>query len=184
MQASREAFPMPRPDPPRQSPHGSVVLPLRGAPLWRPGTCLELAGRVYEAKSELHITVLSRAQLAALREAGIDDTLLNRLLSRFRFRFRYRRRLWLLARTGPEGEEGSLVQLLRQPEQALLRRGLEAATGVALGKPVPHLTLYTYRRPEGIGIPDRESFRRLRRLPLAPSTLADRSSLPLRPCPR
>lgn len=175
---------MPRPKPPIRSARGSVVLPILSAPTWSAELEPVVAGIRYQAKTELHITLLSRAQIEALAEAGLDGPKLDRWLARFRFRFRWTRRLWLIERRGEAGFERSIVQLIRQPDQTRLRRALRGASGLELGEPVPHVTLYTAGCPEGIGIPNREAFRRLRTAALSPAALADPPHPALKRCPR
>lgn len=162
---------------------GSIVLPLHAAPGWRAGSRLTIAGMPLEAKSELHVTLLSRAQLASLAAAGVDPIRLERGIERFRFRFRWTRRLWLIHRPGTQGGESSLIRLLHQPDQQRLRRWLRRISGVDLGDPVPHVTLYTLGCPEGIGIPDRDTFRRLRRVRLSAAAIANLSFETVDRCP-
>jgi hypothetical protein len=160
------------------------VLPILAAPTWSAELEPLVGGIRYRAKTELHITLLSRVQIEALAEAGLDARELDRWLARFRFRFRWTRRLWLIERGSEAGKERSIVQLIRQPDQSRLRRALKRASGVNLGEPVPHVTLYTAGCPEGIGIPNREAFRRLRTAALSLAALTDPTHPARKRCPR
>ncbi|MDW8478747.1 MAG: hypothetical protein RML12_01200 [Xanthomonadales bacterium] len=164
---------MPRPEPPRPSPRGSLILPLppRAFPLAPAGVVL--GGRHFAPKSELHLTLLAADQLAALAARGLDPAALAALLAPLRFRFRWTRRPLLIERRGAEGLEASVILPVRQPDQQRLRARLAARTGLALGSPFPHVTLYTHRCPEGIGVPSRAAL-----AALAPRPVPFRAILP------
>jgi hypothetical protein len=60
----------------------------------------------------------------------------------------------------------SIVERIEQPAQHGFRQLAGALLGETLPAPVPHVTLYTYGDPGGIGLPDEATFRerRIRRL--------------------
>lgn len=148
---------------PGWSDQNTLVLPVDDAP---PGAPLSLDGREFAPKGELHVTLVGRALGAELR-AVLGDRL------DIATRPAFEALDWSLQRTGrrvlvekpgrtDEGERGtvaSVIELVEMPALAFYYRWLGDLLGRELAVPPAHMTLYTHRKAEGIGIPSLRSLR-------------------------
>lgn len=141
----------------------TLVLPLDDAP---PGETLEFGGRRFDAKNELHVTLVGKQLGAELRHALGD-----RLDAATRPAFEALD--WWYARTGErrlierpdttdDGDRGtvaSVIELIELPALDWYYRWLGELLGRQLPVPPAHVTLYTHRKAKGIGIPTTQSLR-------------------------
>lgn len=148
---------------PGWSKDNTLVLALDDA---APDAPLDIDGRAFAPKEELHITLVGRELGAELR-----DVLGDRLESATRPAFEALD--WSHARTGrrllverpdttDEGGPGlvaSVIELVELPALDFYYRWLGELLGRQLAVPPPHITLYTHRKAKGIGIPTRQSLR-------------------------
>lgn len=149
---------------PGWSPRDSLILPLEDAP---PATPVDIDGRRFEAKHDLHVTVVGTALGAELRQAFGP-----RLDAATRPAFEALD--WQVERGGPRmlvekpvrAESGrttvaSIIELVELPAMVHFHRWLGELLGRQLAAPAPHITLYTHGLSKGIGIPSKGTLRRL-----------------------
>ena len=148
---------------PGWSNENTLVLPLDDAP---PGASLELGGREFAPKDELHVTLVGRELGAELRAV-----LGERLDAATRPAFEALD--WTLARSGrrlliekpgrtDDGQRGTVASVIEPVELPALEyfyRWLGELLGRELPLPPAHVTLYTHRKAKGIGIPSRRNLR-------------------------
>src|SRR5690606_12248896 len=141
-------------------PDGGLLLPLpleqflTGLP-----PSLAWQGPTLERKDECHVTVLNRACGNAARKA----------LGEARVRRLFDDQEWILRRTGNarllrkpgKPDAFSLIEDVHLPSLNRFREALSLAMREDLPAAPPHVTLYTARKPEGIGVPDHPSLARL-----------------------
>lgn len=141
----------------------TLVLPLDETPPAKP---LQLDGRAFAPKDELHVTLVGRALGAELQRA-----LGPRLEAATRPAFEALD--WSYARTGEQrlvekprtaddgarGTVASVVELVELPALAFYYRWLGELLGRELAVPPAHVTLYTHGKAAGIGIPTRRALR-------------------------
>ncbi|AXK73289.1 hypothetical protein DWG18_14045 [Lysobacter sp. TY2-98] len=141
----------------------TLLLPLADAP---PTKGFDFDGRHFDAKKELHVTLVGRALGAELRRAfgerldvatrpafealdwSCERTGQHRLIER--------------ADTGGDGERGtvaSVIELVHLPALDWYYRWLGDLVGRQLAVPPAHVTLYTHGKTRGIGIPTARSLR-------------------------
>lgn len=155
---------MPRPSAtltwPGFRPDGGLLLPLRveefltGLP-----PSLAWQGPTLERKDECHVTVLNRACGNAARDA-LGDAGVRRL---------FEDQGWILNRTGgarllrkPGTPDAfTLIEDVDLPALNAFREAMSRAMSAELPAVPPHVTLYTAGKPEGIGLPDRQTLARL-----------------------
>jgi hypothetical protein len=135
----------------------TLVLPLQEAP---PAGPVEIDGRRFEPKAELHVTLVGSALGRELRA-----TLGERLDAAVRPAFEALD--WSYARTrlgaliektgrrddGRRGPVASIIEFIELPAMPHLHRWLGELLGRELPVPPPHVTLYTHACGKGIGIP-------------------------------
>lgn len=148
---------------PGWSDDGTLVLPIEERP---PGEPLDLDGRRFEPKDELHITLVGPALGEELRRVLGD-----RLEAATRPAFEALD--WSYVRTGERrliekpgtADDGtstrvaSVVELVELPAMAYFHRWLGELLGRQLPVPPPHVTLYTHRKARGIGLPTLRALR-------------------------
>ncbi|HEY4559504.1 MAG TPA: hypothetical protein VIG54_02035 [Lysobacter sp.] len=142
---------------PGWSNENTLVLPLDDAP---PGTPLDIDGRRFEPKGELHVTLVGGRLGDELRRV-----LGERLDAATRPAFEALD--WSLERggerllvekpgTGDDGERGtvaSVIELVELPALDFYYQWLGELLGRQLTVPPAHVTLYTHGKSKGIGIP-------------------------------
>ena len=115
----------------------------------------------YQPKSELHITLLSKAAAAAVRDwAGDDPTRrekLQDLIAQTDFSFMPLRCFYHARRDGDQ----TLIQLVHMPTLRGFYHQLSTLVGSRLSVPPAHITLYTSGNPMGIGIASYQEFKKL-----------------------
>lgn len=134
----------------------TLVLPLDEAP---PSAPIELDGRSFVPKDELHVTLVGRALGRELREV-LGDRLDDATRPAFEaldwsYARSDERRLVERPDIGDDGVRGlvaSVVELVDLPALAYYHRWLGDLFGRQLPVPPAHVTLYTYRKAKGIGI--------------------------------
>ncbi len=141
-------------------PDGGLLLPLPAEQFLTglPPT-LAWGGPTLEHKNECHVTVLNRACGNAAREA----------LGEARVRRLFEDQEWTLNRTGnarllrkPGTRDAfSLIEDVDLPSLNAFREAVSLAMSADLPAVPPHVTLYTARKPEGIGLPDQATLGRL-----------------------
>lgn len=155
---------------PGWSDENTLVLPLDDAP---PTAALQLGGRAFAPKDELHVTLVGSALGAELRRV-----LGGRLEAATRPAFEALD--WSYARTGERrliektgrtddgtrGTVASVIELVELPALAFYYRWLGDLLGRQLAVPPAHVTLYTHRKARGIGIPTLHSLRAWSRGPV------------------
>ena len=141
----------------------TLVLPLDEAP---PAKGFDLDGRHFDAKKELHVTLVGRALGAELRRA-LGDRL------DIATRPAFEALDWTVARTGERrliertdtaddgkpGNVASVIEFVDLPALDWYYRWLGDLLGRQLAVPPAHVTLYTHRKAKGIGIPTARSLR-------------------------
>jgi hypothetical protein len=141
---------------------GSLVIPV---PLsaWRPPeSAITVDGGAFAPKHELHVTVIGKTLGAAVR-ARIDGPELRDAFGSQRWRLRRSGWRVRLRKAGDDGDfKESIVEPVALPAMARVHAWLGERLGCTLPVPPPHVTLYVRGDPEGIGVPDAESCRRLR----------------------
>jgi hypothetical protein len=161
---------------PGWSARDTLILPLDDAP---PRAVIEIDGRCFEPKHELHVTLVGSALGRELR-----TVLGDRLDAATRPAFEALD--WSPARTGrgaliekpgrrDDGERGtvaSIIELIDLPAMAHFHRWLGELLGRQLPVPPPHVTLYTHACAKGIGIATPAALRAWRRSALAVDALA------------
>lgn len=150
----------------------SLVWPLPAGPFAPLEALLPIDGLLLARKGELHATLLDSvstsamaARLASLPTA--EARAWRRGLLALDWRWRRRGERWLVARPGGDRPAAhTLVELIEQPAQALLREQVGVLLQRPLPPPCPHVTLYTHGDRRGIGLPDPDTFlaRRVRRV--------------------
>ncbi|MGO1540365.1 MAG: DUF3293 domain-containing protein [Luteimonas sp.] len=145
---------------PRFRPDGGLLLPL-SVEQFLTGLPPSLAwqGPTLKRKDECHVTVLNRACGSAARDA----------LGEARVQHLFEDQEWTLHRTGDARllrksgtpDAFSLIEELDLPSLNAFRQALSLAMSADLPAVPPHVTLYTARKPEGIGLPDRQTLAKL-----------------------
>lgn len=147
---------------PGYAPHGTLVLPLPACWLEGRPALLEVDGVLLERKHEAHLTLLDRVAAALVREACVEEVVRAQFQAHD-WRVVPGAEHWLLRRTlGPGRVAHSVIEIVHAPGLAAFRSSLGARCGVQLPEAPPHVTLYVAGKPTGIGVPDRETFERLR----------------------
>lgn len=161
---------------PGWSDEDTLVLPLQDAP---PTAPVEIDGRLFAPKDELHVTLVG-ARLGAE---------LHRLLGPRReaaTRPAFEALDWSLQRTGRgvliekhgrrddrrDGPIAAVAEFVEVPALAHYYRWLGSLLGRELPVPPAHVTLYTHGRARGIGLPTLRALRALRRADIDPGALA------------
>ena len=141
-------------------PDGGLLLPLPvGKFLTGLPPSLAWQGPTLERKDECHVTVLNRACGSAARDA-LGDAGVRRL---------FKDQEWILHRTGDARvlrkpgtpDAFSLIEDVDLPSLNAFRQAVSLAMSADLPAVPPHVTLYTARKPEGIGVPDQQTLARL-----------------------
>lgn len=159
----------------------TLVLPIPPE-VWAPPLApIELDGREFAPKDELHLTVVGRELGRQVHET---------LGERFRdtaVRAAFEAQPWRMSRTGeclrigkqvPSNltgrthEVGSIIELVTLPAMARFYRALGDLLGRKLPVPPPHVTLYVHGSEEGIGIPTKAKLRAWTRRSVRPDELA------------
>jgi hypothetical protein len=144
---------------PGWGPAHTLVLPIDPRDWPPPSAPLDIAGRTYAPKHELHVTVVGKAlgaELCAAIAAGrIDAAGLRRRFEGQRWRLRVRK-------PAPDDEVESVIEPVALPAMARLHAWLGEALGRPLPVPPPHVTLFVRGDAEGIGVPDAATLARLR----------------------
>lgn len=148
----------------------TLILPLDDAP---PAELLRIDGREFAPKDELHVTLVGRALGQELQRA-----LGRRLDAATRPAFDAldwthepsgERLLIEKPGTTDDGERGTVASVIERVELPALDfyyRWLGDLLGRQLPVPPPHVTLYTWRKAKGIGIPTAGHLRAWSRGPL------------------
>ncbi|MGY4514488.1 hypothetical protein [Lysobacter sp. HA18] len=141
----------------------TLVLPLDDAP---PGEALEFDGRRFDAKKELHVTLVGRKLGGELRSALGDRLDIATRPAFEALDWSYvrtgQRRLIERPDTGDDGARStvaSVIELVELPALDWYYRWLGELLGRQLPVPPAHVTLYTHRKAKGIGIPTVHSLR-------------------------
>lgn len=147
------------------SARGTVILPLPASAFPDVAGPLSCAGVELQPKSEFHVTVLDRDLASRLRDytprKDEPDASPAALFAGFDWRWARTGERWLLHK--PTGAGGhSLVELLSMPALQQFRLALGPLLRLELPRMPAHVTLYTAGSAVGIGLPDEDSFRRLR----------------------
>lgn len=161
-------------------PDGGLLLPLPAEQFLTslPPT-LAWDGPTLERKNECHVTLLNRACGNAARDA----------LGEVRMRRLFEHQEWTLNRTGdarllrkPGTRDAfSLIEDVDLPSLNAFREAVSLAMSADLPAVPPHATLYTARKPEGIGLPDQATLARLEIARLRLPGIASRHPPPLSP---
>lgn len=139
------------------TPAGSLVIDLPVDAWPPPSASIEIDGRVFEPKSELHVTVAGKALGARLREvAGIET-----IFAAQDWWLRPTREHLRIGKMKPEGYVETIIERIEMPALASFITAVSAALGEPIEPPPPHVTLFTSGDPEGIGIPDEASLQRM-----------------------
>lgn len=155
---------------PGWSDDATLVLPLDDAP---PAAPLDVGGRRFAPKAELHLTLVGRTLGAELRRVLGD-----RLDAATRPAFEALD--WSPVRTGEhrliekpgrsdDGTHGivaSVIELVELPALGFYHRWLGELLGRQLPVPPAHVTLYTHGKAAGIGIPTAQRLRAWSRGPV------------------
>jgi len=146
---------------PGWSPEKTLVLPIPPEVWMPPVRPVELDGVEFRPKDELHVTLVGRT---------LGRQLHDTLGERFRtcaVRAAFEALDWRYTRTGEylrlektismkSGEArpvGAIIERLSMPAMKGFHRALGDLLGRKLAVPPPHVTLYTFNRDDGIGIP-------------------------------
>ncbi|TZF89520.1 hypothetical protein [Cognatilysobacter lacus] len=141
----------------------TLVLPLDDSP---PTAPLEIDGRVFAPKQELHVTVVAHALGRELRDV-LGDRLEAGTRPAFEaldwsYRRTEQRRVIRRPGVGDDGKPGTLasvIELVEMPALGFYHRWLGELLGRQLTMPPAHITLYTHGKASGIGIPTERCLR-------------------------
>lgn len=158
---------------PGWSDENTLILPLDEAPPAKP---LDVDGRRFEPKGELHVTLVGRALGAELRRAlGARLDAATRPAFEaldWSHAFTGERRLIeapCAADDGKPGPVASIIELVELPAMPYFHRWLGELLGRQVAVPPPHVTLYTHGRAKGIGLATPRLLRAHTRRVLEPS---------------
>jgi hypothetical protein len=145
---------------------GTLLIAIDAA-LWAPPSSpLELDGRVFAPKLELHVTVVGKRLgaevLAAIEARRVDPDALRRDFTGQRWRLRRSGRRVHLRKPAPDDAVESIIEPVALPAMARFHARLGEMLGRALPVPPPHVTLFVRGDAEGIGVPDRATLEQLR----------------------
>ncbi|GAB2517990.1 hypothetical protein [Lysobacter humi (ex Lee et al. 2017)] len=134
----------------------TLLLALDDAP---PAQSVEIDGRRFQPKDELHVTLVGRALGAELRRAlgGRLEAATRPAFEALDWSHAYtgERRLIEASCTGDDGRRGpvaSIIELVELPALPFFHRWLGELLGRQVAVPPPHVTLYTHGRARGIGL--------------------------------
>lgn len=135
---------------PGWSARDTLVLALDDAP---PAAPIELDGRRFEPKRELHVTLVGRALGAELRRVFGDrlDAATRPAFEALDWRLHRTGRGALIERGGPR-PAAAVIEHVELPAMAHWHGWLGTLLGRQLPVPPPHVTLYTQGDAGGIGI--------------------------------
>lgn len=157
---------------PGRSERGSVILPLPEARNAVPGETLVYRGLLFQAKDELHLTLLSAQEANAVAE-HMPETQWREIFEARRWTLYPGGKLVMLEEeSNAGGPQYSLVTLMHCPALNEFRRQLSDASGVFLTNTQPHVTLWVKPGSRGIGITSVAEYRRFRVIELLPNEAA------------
>ncbi len=149
---------------PGLTPRRTLLLPIPRRDWAPPAMARHVDGLPFLPKSELHVTIAGRAAVAAVARVhgpGRVEPVLRAAFDACDWRYRRTGRVLRLQAPQPTGPPaGAIVECLALPGLAAFYRAL-AAGGCALPTPPAHVTLWTHRRAQGIGIADDATLARL-----------------------
>lgn len=152
---------------PGWSPRDTLILPLDDAP---PQASIDIDGRRFEPKDELHVTLVGTALGRELR-AVLGDRLESATRPAFEALDWSPRRTGRgaliekpgLRDDGTRGPVASIIEFVDLPALAHYHRWLGELLGRQLPAPPAHVTLYTHACAKGIGVPTPAALRAWRR---------------------
>jgi hypothetical protein len=119
-------------------------------------------GRYFEAKDEVHITILSRDAAEAVRQhlerSPQDEDQVQRLVDESNWDYR---KLDSFYHIQEEPEVETIVQMVEVPGAGTFFKQMGQLVGQELELPPTHVTLYMRGTEKGIGIPTQAEFERL-----------------------
>jgi hypothetical protein len=137
-----------------------VELDLETFELARGGVWFE--GRLFEAKDELHITILSREAAEAVRQLLEDEPeqedQFRRLIEESNWEFRKLERLYHVQE---DQQVETIIQMVEMPGLVDFFKQVKELVGKDLELPPTHVTLYMRGTDKGIGLPTQAEFERL-----------------------
>jgi hypothetical protein len=153
---------------PGRAASGSVVLPLPWSFVPPLVATLDLPEAPLQRKAELHLTLLAKSEADAVAGRA-DESEWAAYFARHDWPLRLTDRWFLLQRDRGGQRERSVVAEVECPALNAFRRELGYAAATALEPTLPHVTLWTAGRPDGIGLCSLAEFeaRRVRALTAA-----------------
>ncbi|MDQ3205887.1 MAG: hypothetical protein M3Q40_05165 [Pseudomonadota bacterium] len=157
-----------RPAWPGWSAQKTLLLPVLAEHWPPPSRPVEIDGIRFAPKPELHITLLG-GRLGRELHTGVGTRQKSRSLQHafeaHAWRFRRTGKLLRLekhefAEQGIGRRAGSIIELVDLPALGAFYRCIEELLGRQLPVPPAHVTLYTFGRPQGVGVPDPGTLRR------------------------
>jgi hypothetical protein len=139
---------------------GSVIIALPRETFCFPDKILVLDDVIYQAKDELHITLIgSDPGSLILGRVKQDQALQNRLMQIFEaidWSFKQTGPVHILSRVKDGMTQGSIILLLAMGgiREFYNQLGTAGIIERQIPAPPPHITLYTHNCPAGIGVPD------------------------------
>lgn len=159
----------------------TLVLPVPAEQWPPPRRPVEIDGIRFAPKPELHITLIG-GRLGRELHTGVGTRPKSRAVQQaFQgqdWRFERSGRCYRLERhefseQGNGRRAGAIIEAVELPALAPFYRCIEELLGRQLPVPPAHVTLYTFGRPQGIGVPDPGTLRRVTVRELEPGELVD-----------
>ena len=170
---------------------GYVLLQVDGVDFGYPGMPVRYQGKIFQARQELHITVISKDAGIILkhlkRHPGDADDIQDLVLST-NWSF-YKLNRFYLVQEEPEAETfiqpqaETIIQMVEIPALRLFLRDLSRLVGQGFVIPFTHITLYTRGTECEIPIPDQHGFQQLAKVQIQVWEVRLDKAPPSRPSP-
>lgn len=164
-------------------PDGGLLLPISQS-AWKPAVQhLDIDDIRFQAKGELHITLLNRACGHAMRDVLGEAAVRAAFEALDWTPTRSGDGLWLNKIKQRENDHdipcASLIECLELPALAKFRQHLAEQSGLQLPQVLPHVTLFTHGDAAGIGLPDLASVQAYQHCAVRLPDIAPRPAPPL-----
>lgn len=150
---------------------GRLLLQLEKADVGLGEEAIQFAGITFQPKDEVHITIIGsglgekvKAILAADESA---ETRLQQIIHDTNWSYRLQDKWYHVV----EGEAQTIIRMADVPATPAFFDRLNRLLGLEAEIPPTHVTLYTYKKPGGIGIANRAEFDALVQRAVAPEAL-------------
>jgi hypothetical protein len=164
---------------PGRSGTGSVILPLPASPSLARLGIFGLPEADFIPKRELHITLLSTGEAAAVA-AVVPESRWEESFRSLSWSIQFSGRAFLLGEAKPSGQVWTVIAELRDVPINEFRQAVSNAAGVPLPDTLPHVTLWVAGSERGIGLGSLEEFRQRMIRPISLGNRLTEISLDLR----